>query len=129
MTNDLYVTDETTVEELQDYVAEVIADPHVVEVGGEEKRVWNFSSHPINKDSLNLDMKYESEFIIPFGVTSTWAIMYVLLPERLRSAEILVWNQDSREYRAYNQFYNELSEYEINEFRQDMVGQLESNSS
>ena len=129
MTNDLYVTDETTVEELQEYVAEVIADPHVVEVGDEEKRVWNFSSHPINENSLNLDMKYESEFIIPFGVTSTWAIMYVLLPERLRSAEILVWNQDSREYRAYNQFYNELSNYEINVFRQDMVGQLESNSS
>jgi len=128
MTNDdLYVTDETTVEELQEYVAEVVADPHVVEVGGGGKRVWNFSSHPINEDSLNLDMKYESEFIIPFGVTSTWAIMYVLLPERLRSAEILVWNQDSREYRAYNQFYNEMSSYEINEFRQGMVRQLESN--
>ena len=126
MTNDLYVTDETTVEELKEYVAEVVADPHVVEVGGEEKYVWNFSSHPINEDSLNLDMKYESEFIIPFGVTSTWAIMYVLLPERLRSAEILVWNQDSQEYRAYNQFYNEMTDYEINEFRQDMVDVLDS---
>ena len=116
--SELYVTEETTVEELQDYILDVIENPYVTEVDGVEKRVWNFSSHPINMDALNLDMKYEDEFIIPFGVTSTWAIMYVMLPDRVRSAEILVWNQDADEYRAYNQFYTEMSDHEISAFRQ-----------
>jgi hypothetical protein len=125
MTNELYVTDDTTVEELKDYIEYVVANPYVESVDGVEKQVWNFSSHEINEEELNLEMKHESEFIIPFGVTTTWAMMYVMLPERLRGAENLVWNQSNGEYRAYRQFYRDFTSYEMNSFRQKMVRVLE----
>jgi hypothetical protein len=52
-------------------------------------------------------------------------MMYVMLPERLREAENLVWNQSAGEYRAYRQFYRDIDSYEMNNFRQQMVGVLE----
>lgn len=123
--NELYVTDETTVEELQEYVENVLANPYTEMVDGVEKRVWNFSSHRLNTQALDLDMKHSDDFIVPFGVTSTWAMMYVLLPEQVRNAENLVWNQSSSEYHAYNQFYRDIDDYERNRFRQEMVLVLE----
>lgn len=113
MTNDLYVTEDTTVEELVEYMTDVIENPYTEDTHDGRKVVWNFSTHEINPDDMNLEAKECDEFIVPFGVTTTWGMMFALLPQRLRNAENLVWNTREQEYHAYNQFYSKMEESEV----------------
>lgn len=125
MTNDLFVTENTTVEELLDYVRDCVEDPHYYQTPTGEKIVWNFSSYDIEENALDLRSKQATEFVIPFQVTSTWAMMFTLLPERIRNAENLIWRGDLGEYHAYNQFYRDLTEERRDQFKYDLSRRVE----
>jgi len=118
--SELYVTEDTTEEELLEYVRECVEDPVVEHTRQGKKIVWNFSSHDVVEEELNLSAKHCHDFVIPFQVTSTWAMMFTLLPERIRNAENLVWKPSEDTYYAYNQFYRKLSDERRNEFKNNL---------
>lgn len=120
MTSELFVTEETTVDEMLEHVRQCVENPVRVKTPAGEKIVWNFSSFDVIEEGLNLNTKKQDEFVIPFQVTSTWAMMFVLLPERIRCAENLIWRPEQNEYHAYNQFYRELTDERREQFRYDL---------
>lgn len=112
--NELFVTESTTVDELLEYVRNRVQSP----VRFDGNTVWNFSSYEFDKSAFN--SKRENEFVVPFEVTGTWGVMFSLLPERVREAEILVYQQSQHEYIAYKNFYDEVSRLRREEFRTAM---------
>lgn len=81
--------------------------------------VWNYSSHSPDYDALEyaIEQKLENRrYVIPFQVGSTWATMYYLLPESLKQAEVLVYKPSSGQYRAYKNFYDEITPESSEEF-------------
>lgn len=113
---DLYVDDETTIEEIKEFLYNRTSNP----VRIEDKVVWNFNNHDIKEDVLReavVDKLREDEFIIPFQVSGTWGLMYHLLPRRLKEAEILVYHPHTDEYRAFNNFINRMPQRTEDEFR------------
>jgi len=111
-TDGLYVTDSTDIQQIYDYVEQVITNPHVEidEQTGTQNVVWNFSTHPIDESGLDVVGKERSEFLIPYQVTGVWGPMFLMLPERVRRAEVLVWHPDKDAYYAYRQFYRSLDD-------------------
>lgn len=121
----LYVTEDTSVDELLEYVRHKTENPIRVQTKNGEKLVWNFSTYELDPSTLDLDYKKHDRFVIPFQVTSTWAMMFVLLPEKLRTAETLIWHQSEDEFFAYNQFYRDLSTERREEFRRHLSKSIE----
>lgn len=121
----LYVTEDTSVDELLEYVRYKTENPIRVQTESGEKLVWNFSTYDLDPSTLDLDFKKHSRFVIPFQVTSTWAMMFVLLPEKLRTAETLIWHQSENEFFAYNQFYRDLPTERREEFRRHLSKSIE----
>lgn len=117
---DLYVTEDTKVEELLEFVRERTENPLVEYTSSGKKTVWNYSSHDVVTDELDLGAKRCSKFVIPFQVTSTWGMIFTLLPEEIRSAENLIWHQNDQTYYAYNQFYKEMPGEQREEFRTNL---------
>ena len=112
----LYVDSGTTIEEIQDFLYRRSENP--IEVNG--TTVWNFSSYNVDERALEEAIENKlrkDEFIIPFQVAGTWGLMYHLLPRKLKEAEILVYHQNSGEYRAFNNFINRMPQKSEDEFR------------
>ena len=117
MTTEFFVREDTTGDELLEYVRECAENPVRIQSRDGENIVWNFSSYDVVQHGLNLHEKECDEFVIPFQVTSTWAMMFVMLPERIREAENLIWHADDNEYYAYNQLYRDIPNERIDEFQ------------
>lgn len=120
MTN-LYVTEDTSVEELLEFVRERTENPLIEYTSTGKKIVWNYSSYDIVTDELDLEAKHCNRFVIPFQVTSTWGMIFSLLPEDIREAENLIWHQNEGTYYAYNQFYKNISQEQKSEFRTNLA--------
>ena len=115
----LYVTEDTAPEEILEFVRRRTENP--LQVDG--KIVWNYSTHEVSEENLNISDKNSDEFVIPFQVTGTWPVMFSLLPERIRQAEILVWRTDIGEYYAYKNFYRIIPDERRQQFKVSL-GQL-----
>lgn len=96
------------------YVRQRIRNP----VRHEGHVIWNFSSYEFNEEKFT--SKREDELIIPYEVPGTWAMMYALLPERIRKAEVLVFQSGQDEYIAYKNFYRQIQDLQREEFRSSM---------
>lgn len=110
----LFVRESTTVEELLEYVRNRIEEP----VRFDGNTVWNLSSYEFDEEAFS--SKREDEFVVPFEVTGTWGVMFSLLPERVREAELLVYQDSQDEYIAYKNFYDDLPALQRREFRSSM---------
>lgn len=121
MTTELFVQEDTTGDELLEYVRECAENPVRIQSRNGENVVWNFSSYDVVQHGLDLHEKRQDEFVIPFQVTSTWAMMFVMLPERIREAENLIWRPEEQEYYAYNQFYRDIPNEQIDEFKSHLA--------
>jgi len=110
----LFVRESTSVEEVVEYVRNRLEDP----VRFDGNTVWNLSSYEFDEESFS--SKREDEFVVPFEVTGTWGVMFALLPERVREAELLVYQESQDEYIAYRNFYDELPALQRKEFRSSM---------
>lgn len=120
----LRVTHETTMEEVEEFLQRRAAKPITLD----DTIVWNFSSHPPDYEALEYAINHKLEnrrYVIPFQVGGTWAVMYHLLPEALRGAEILVYKASSGQYRAYKNFYNSISPERAKEFRYQLSQTVE----
>ena len=90
----LYVKDSTTVEEILRYVRDCTVNP----TRYEGHTIWNYSSYEFDEEVFK--GKQQKELLIPYEVTGTWAFMYMLLPEKIRQAEVLVYRPEDDEYVA-----------------------------
>lgn len=123
----LYVTEDTTIDEIVDFLRSSIENPIIIGENG-ENIVWNFSTHEVDRSILDVEGKDCDRFIIPYQVTGTWGFMYQLLPEQLKSAELLVYRQDAGEYYAYRNFYRTTQNERQSGIRQDLARRLERTS-
>lgn len=125
--NGLYVTESTTKEEVVDYVRDCIEHPYVEQTAdGETKVVWNFSSHSIDHDGLDVAGKDQDRFVIPFQVPGTWGFIVTLLPEPIKSAELLVYRQEHGEYFAFKNFHRITPQEQRDQIRADLSRRMES---
>lgn len=118
----LFIDADTTVDEVVDFLERRTLNPH--RIG--DNIVWNYSSHNIDPDALEIVKEKDcSVFAIPYQVTGTWGMMFSMLPEQIREAEILVYRTDSDQYVAYEQFYRSMSNERREEFRVSLAKKLE----
>lgn len=112
----LYVDDDTTIEEVKDFLYRRAENPVVID----DTTVWNFSGYEVEQEPLETAVREklrEDEFIIPFQVAGTWGLMYHLLPRRLKESEILVYHRSTDSYRAFNNFINRMPQRSEEEFQ------------
>lgn len=114
----LYVSEDTSVDEIIDWLKRCTDEP--IKVGN--KTVWNFSSHTVDEELLRekVEQLKRDEFVIPFQVAGTWAFMFNLLPDRLKRAEVLVFNKRDETYYAYRNFYRDLTVAEMDGIEHDL---------
>lgn len=114
----LYIEHDTDIDELIQYVEACATDPYL---DGEGNIVWNFSTYEIDESGMQLDDKECDEFLIPYQPSGAWAVIYTMLPERIRDAEVLVWRSDVEEYYAYRQFYRDLPNEQRGDLKNDLA--------
>lgn len=114
----LYVKDSTTVEEILRYVRNRTTDP----IQYEGHTIWNYSSYQFDEEVFN--GKQEKDLIMPYEVPGTWAAMYVLLPDRIRQAEILIYRPEDDEYVAFKNFYRPIEPARREEFRRSLSKEI-----
>lgn len=102
--DNLYWSDETTLNEVERYLERCIKNPVVTDQGC---IVWNFSSYTVDREALDLESKNHDKFLIPYQITGAWATMFCLLPDEVRNAERLVYEVDNEEYKAYKNVYRD----------------------
>lgn len=122
----LYLTEDTTVQEIVDYLQAVIENPIFL---GEDNQnvVWNFSTHEFKRMASEDEVvgKDCDRFIVPYQVTGGWAFMFTLLPEAIKEAEVLVYKPNEGEYFAYRNFYRTTSSGRHSQIQQDLARRLE----
>lgn len=118
----LYIKDETTIDDIMDYLRECVENPVIID----DTIIWNFSTHKVDLDGLKLDSYDQDEFIIPYQVSGTWGFIFSLLPDRIKEAELLIYHQDVREYRAYKSFYRISVKERREQLAQDLSRRMES---
>lgn len=117
----LYVTEDTTVNEIVDYLRHCIENP----ARQGENIIWNFSTHEIDWPALDVTDKDQTRFLVPYQVTGLWGFIYQLLPEEIKEAEVLVYNTDEGRYYAYRNFYRTTARNRQEQVRQDLGRRLE----
>jgi hypothetical protein len=119
----LYISEDTTVDEIVDYMIACMENP--VRVG--DSIVWNYSTHEIDHQSIDeVKSKEQDRFIIPYQVTSIWAFMFQLLPEPMKNAESLVYDSDVQKYYAYRGLYRTTVNERQDQIRNELARRLES---
>lgn len=113
----LYVNEGTETTDIVEFVERRIKNPYTDEHGN---ICWNFSTHEIVEEGLHLDHKRSDRFTIPYPVTGVWPVMFQLLPEQIRNAEVLIWKAGPEAYHAYRQYYRELEDERQAQFRDSM---------
>lgn len=116
----IYVTEQTDIDEIFDFVERRVTEPYQ----DGENTVWNFSTHDLIEDSLDLHAKREDEFVVPYPASGPWGMMFVMLPERVREAETLVWRDDKNTYYAYSQFYRAVADERMDQFQHALSRKL-----
>lgn len=112
----------TQPEEIQEFVEQRATNP--VHVNG--LTVWNFNNHVVNEEQLadQADDLIYDEYLISFQSSGVWGYMVALLPERIRDAEILAYNQTRGKYNPYPNFYRHSEPKENDAIQQRIADQL-----
>lgn len=119
-TDGLYIDRGTSVEEIKEFITRRAANPIIID----GVTIWDFCGYDRDKDALQKAVKRkltDDKYIIPFQVTGTWGYMFHLLPQELRSAEILVYDNRQGMYKGYRNFARDLSVEQEQAFRQDLA--------
>jgi hypothetical protein len=100
----LYVRHDTPVEQIQEFVERRLRNPYV-ENGN---IVWNFNNHELESEYLTVNEWNSSRFLLPFQVKRIWGVMMTMLPESVRSAEVLEWESGDDGYFVWSSRYSEI---------------------
>lgn len=116
----LYIDSDTTVAEIQAFMKRRAHNP----VKYQDTVIWDFCGFERDEDALREAVKYKlksDRYLIPFQVTGTWGFMYHMLPERLKDAEILVYDARQNTYKGYTNYSRMMSREQTRAFRQDLA--------
>lgn len=114
--NAVYVTEETPVGDIVDFMKNSIQNP--TEHDG--IYVWNFSNHKLKPHAIDWEDLNHDRYIVPFNVTGVWGFMFSLLPDEIRSAEMLVYFAEQNHYKALTNFYRTTPAEQVDEVRYDL---------
>lgn len=120
--DELRVQNGTQPQEIREFVEERAKNPIVIG----DTVVWNFNNHEVNYEVLERqveDFLYD-EFVIPFQASGVWGFMVTLLPEEIREAEILAYDQSKGQYNPYPSFARHSEEEVNNELRQRIAVEI-----
>jgi hypothetical protein len=119
----LEVQNGTQPEEIQAFVERRATNP--VEVG--DLLVWNFNNHKVNIEALEsqADGFIYDEYVIPYQASGVWAYMTTLLPELIREAEILAYDQSRGQYNPYPNFFRHTDAEDNDVIKRAIEEQLE----
>lgn len=118
----LYMTEDTTVDEVVGYLRHCIENP----IRDGENIIWNFSTHEVDYGAWDIRDKDQTRFLMPYQVTGAWGFIFHLLPEEIRSAEILVYDPSEERYYAYRNLYRTTAHDRQDQLRQDLGRRLEA---
>lgn len=114
----LFVENGTRPPDLFSYVKRRATNPR--RIG--EMTVWNFNNHELDREQLRRqEHRLQNDaYLVPYQVSGAWAFMSSLLPDHVRSAETLVYDQDSGTYNPYPNYFRHATEDERTRVRQDI---------
>lgn len=89
----------TQPEEIHSFIERRASNP--IQIDG--KIVWNFNNHVVDEEQLagQIEDFIYDEYVIPYQASGAWGYMVTLLPQRIREAEILTFNQHHGQYNPY----------------------------
>lgn len=122
--DELRVEQGTKPREVREFALRRAINPHVFG----EKIVWNFNNHKIMEDSLvdQLDELKNDEYLIPYQASGVWGVIFGMLPERIREAEILSWSQRNGKYFAFPNYYRHSENGSSEQVQNEIERYLES---
>lgn len=99
---DLRINDETTLAEVNAFVAERLHKPAVLG----DVVVFNFSSYELDGSALvNTASDLEGGvYVIPYQVPGVWGYIVDALPPEISDTALLTYRQNEGEYHAYQNF-------------------------
>lgn len=111
----VYVTEETTLDEIVTFVRNSIEDP--IEQDGTV--VWNFSNHKFSYSRVDWKSLNHNRYVVPFNVTGVWGFMFSLLPKEIKNSETLVYYEDREKYFALTNFHRTMPDEQIEQIQYD----------
>lgn len=105
--SDFNITPATEVDELVEYAKEQSKDPVTIQ----GTTVYNYSTHEVDKEALNnaIQRKLQRDlYVIPMQIQTGWMFVQSILPDRLKSAEVLMYRPDEEEYYAYHNYVRDM---------------------
>lgn len=98
----LLIDSDTHPDEIREFVARRTRNP--IHVDG--VTIFNYSTHEIDWDELEQRVPnlYRDEYVIPFQLGPVWAYMVLVLPKRVREAELLRYDTEEEEYHPHKNF-------------------------
>lgn len=116
----LYIDGDTTIEEIKEFLKNRAENPVVID----DTVIWDFCGYERKEEHLREAVQHklrENRYIIPFQVTGSWGLMFHLLPESLKDAEILVYDARQETYKGYKNFAQDMAREQEDAFRQDLA--------
>lgn len=117
MDDSIAVENGTQPEEIHEFVRSRLRSP--LYVSG--VKVWNFNNHKVNKEVLQKQAEefYNDQYLIPYQASGVWGYMSSLLPEEVRTAEILAYDRTKGRYNPYPNFFRHVQNDEREELRKE----------
>lgn len=121
----LEIKESTKPEHVQNFVERRSQQP--IDIGG--KTIWNFNNHKVERKTITMQLGNLmcDKYIIPYQISGVWAVMYTMLPEEIRNAEILTWSSGQGRYVAFPNYYRRIDKTDNDEFREKIREWLEQN--
>lgn len=90
--------------------------------------VWDFNNHTLNEDALKETIDeglYRDEYVIPLQISGVWGYIVTLIPERIRTAELLGYSQDEGKYIPFPNYIRNSQLVDDDECRDELQTILE----
>lgn len=121
----LEITEGTTPEHIKDFVERRSKQP--IDIGG--KTIWNYNNHKVEQKNITMQLGnlMAETYFIPYQISGVWAVMFTMLPEEIRNAEILTWSSGQGRYVAFPNYYRRIDRVSNDELRNEIEEWLEQN--
>lgn len=101
MTDQLYINEETTREEVNEFMLKRSQRPTLLRNG--DIWVFNYHNEPLEVQALSewADDAADGLYVLPYQVSGVWAYMADQLPEEIAQARLMAYRPSEEEYVDY----------------------------
>lgn len=96
----LWINHGTTTDRLHDFLRGRVSEPHHID----GSVIWDFNNHTVDYDGIRRADLEDGVYLLPFQKSSVWAYMATVLPDTIRTATILTYNQSKGAYVTFPNF-------------------------